>query len=1133
MMSLHRLSAGAGYQYLLRHTACGDVRRASSTPLTAYYTDSGYPPGRWIGRGLAGVEVPLGSAVTEVQMARLFGEGCDPLSGQALGRSYPKFRALADRIAVLVDALPADLNATERADHIVKIRTRESARPSPCAVAGFDLTFTVPKSASVLWALADPTVQEAVADAHRAALNEAMALFEERALFTRTGAAGCAQVPTRGMLATAFDHWDTRTGDPNLHTHVVVANKVQGTDGKWRSLDSRALHHAAVAVSELYDTVFADELALRLPVSWSWRDRGERRSPAFELDGVSDDLLSCFSTRSVQVDEAMTGMLRQFQSEHGRSPNRVEVLQLRQRATRATRPTKALQPLPQLMDKWRSQAQDRTGNDVRVTAQAALGHEAARITRDDVSPDLLDDLTQKTLDAVLQRRSTWTPWNVMTEACRTTRALRMTSVDERKRLLDDVTSEVLTRSVGLDPESVLRLPVEYLREDGTSVFDRAGETKFSHPSILQAERRLLAANASGGGPTVNEQVARRLATTPQRGATETVHLAEDQVASILAIATSGRPIDVLVGPAGAGKTTTLRALRAAWETERGRGSVLGLAPSSTAAHELSEALSIPCENTAKWTYETRGPGGQRRRAELSSPPLSEDRTLSARRTSLLSEQRRWELHPNQLVIVDEASLAGTLALDELREQAKLAGAKLLLVGDHRQLSSVDAGGAFGLLAERGSANELRSLWRFRHRWEAAATRLLRRGDHDALEAYADRDRLRPGTAEVVLEDAYLGWQDSDRRGESTILVAADGHSVEALNHRAHEDRVAVGLVQTGGVALGPDGERGRAAVGDRVLTRRNNRSLAVAGRGHVRNGALWTVVSTGADGSLLVTPADRHATHDCHPDPSVQVLLPAAYVAEHVDLGYATTAHRAQGLTVDECHVLVSGAMSREALYVAMTRGRSSNIAYVATDAVDPDCEQIPDVHAVRTARQVLEQVLNRSGAELSATQTREQLLREATSLTVLQPIRDTLLSDADTLAWQPRVQCLLSPEHAASVESSPARGALYAALRRGQSQGLPMAATLPGLIQDRSLMGADDVAAVLHDRVELWVSRQMVPQAESECAPLTGIGEAIAQLDDLIAERLNQAAVSSPGSVYDEADWRSLMEREPTMMDR
>ena len=255
-MSLHRLSAGAGYQYLLRHTACGDVHRAASTPLTAYYTESGYPPGRWFGRGLSGVALTAGDAVSEPQMALLYGEGRDPMNGSALGRAYPRFRSLSERVASCVEALPTDLDAQERADLVSRIQTREGARPSPCAVAGFDLTFTVPKSASVLWALASPTTQAAVTAAHETALGAALALFEERALFTRTGRAGCAQVPTRGMIAAAFDHWDTRTGDPNLHTHVVVANKVQGEDGKWRSLDSRALHHAAVAVSELYDTVF-------------------------------------------------------------------------------------------------------------------------------------------------------------------------------------------------------------------------------------------------------------------------------------------------------------------------------------------------------------------------------------------------------------------------------------------------------------------------------------------------------------------------------------------------------------------------------------------------------------------------------------------------------------------------------------------------------------------------------------------------------------------------------------------------------------------------------------------------------------------------------------------------------------
>ncbi|WP_267897567.1 relaxase domain-containing protein [Cellulomonas rhizosphaerae] len=85
---------------------------------------------------------------------------------------------------------------------------------------------------------------------------------------TRVGAAGCRQVRTRGMVAAAFDHWDSRAGDPNLHTHVVVANEVQGTDGAWRSVDGRTSHAAVVTVSALYDALLADEVSRRLGATW-------------------------------------------------------------------------------------------------------------------------------------------------------------------------------------------------------------------------------------------------------------------------------------------------------------------------------------------------------------------------------------------------------------------------------------------------------------------------------------------------------------------------------------------------------------------------------------------------------------------------------------------------------------------------------------------------------------------------------------------------------------------------------------------------------------------------------------------------------------------------------------------------
>ena len=347
-MSMHRLSAGSGYRYLLRHTVSGDVQRLSGTPLTAYYTASGYPPGRWLGSGLTdlghahemarGIEVPTrvdpsrspgqkpagdsnpvaaGDAVTEEQMAHLYGRGEDPVTGDRLGARYRVYRPVAQRVADRVARLPDDMPANERAAAVADIEARERRRGTPAAVAGFDLTFTMAKSASVLWALAPARLQARIVAAHRDTVAEVMGVLERDALFTRTGAGGIAQVGTRGAVAACFDHWDTRAGDPNLHTHVVLANKVQASDGRWRSVDSRALHHAAVALSELYDDLLADRLGRDLGVRWGWRWRGPRRTAAFEIDGIEDPLLAEFSTRSRWIEEATRGLVAQFRATFG------------------------------------------------------------------------------------------------------------------------------------------------------------------------------------------------------------------------------------------------------------------------------------------------------------------------------------------------------------------------------------------------------------------------------------------------------------------------------------------------------------------------------------------------------------------------------------------------------------------------------------------------------------------------------------------------------------------------------------------------------------------------------------------------------------------------------------------------
>jgi hypothetical protein len=152
--------------------------------------------------------------VTEEQMGRLYGRGEHPLSGERLGARYVVHRSTEQRVSDRVARLPEDLPDEERTQAIARAEAEERRRRTPSAVAGFDLTFTMPKSASVLWALAAPGLQARIAQAHHDTVAQVIAAIERNALFTRTGHGGVAQITTRGAIAARFDHWDTRSGDP-------------------------------------------------------------------------------------------------------------------------------------------------------------------------------------------------------------------------------------------------------------------------------------------------------------------------------------------------------------------------------------------------------------------------------------------------------------------------------------------------------------------------------------------------------------------------------------------------------------------------------------------------------------------------------------------------------------------------------------------------------------------------------------------------------------------------------------------------------------------------------------------------------------------------------------------------------
>jgi conjugative relaxase-like TrwC/TraI family protein len=371
-----------------------DATAKGHVGLASYYSERGESPGVWVGSGLAGIDgLAVGDAVTAEQMRALFGAGMHPLATQRLqqlsdadltdanikaatrlGSPFKvsdtepsRFRVeVAKRIAALNEqaGLPADwpVSPADRA----RIRTevarvlfaaehgrppadaREIAgtiakhsRPGPQTVAGFDLTFSPVKSVSTLWAVADPQIAAQIERAHQAAVHDALRFLEQHALFSREGSGGIRQVNVRGLVAAAFTHRDSRAGDPDLHTHVAVANKVQTLNGRWLSIDGRVLFKANVVASETYNTALEQHLRDQLGVQFADRPNTDPgKQPVREIVGVDPALMQRWSSRRVLIMARQGELAARFQHDHGRPPTPVEALQLAQQATLETRDAK-------------------------------------------------------------------------------------------------------------------------------------------------------------------------------------------------------------------------------------------------------------------------------------------------------------------------------------------------------------------------------------------------------------------------------------------------------------------------------------------------------------------------------------------------------------------------------------------------------------------------------------------------------------------------------------------------------------------------------------------------------------------------------------------------------------------------
>ena len=1010
------------------------------------------------------------------------------------------------------------------------------SRQATTAVAGFDLTFTPVKSVSAVWAIASPQVAAQIRAAHRAAVQDALAWLERDAIYTRGGHAGVQQLDTTGMIAAAFEHRDSRAGDPNLHTHVAVSSKVRvattpttggstitsggvgplaGGQGRWLALDGRVLFKAAVTASERYNTRIEAELYARLGMTFTERSDAPAavisgRRTVREITGVPERLLGAWSTRRAAIDARRAQLAAEFQDHHGRPPTPVEAVKLAQQATLETRDAKhSPRSETQQRQHWRAQAAAVLGGEQAVTALVDTlttprpGPVTPAVTpvagvTDGVTPvttavtpvtpltgvAALDPVTVRSVVAdtkavIESRRSTWQVWHVRSEAERQTRhtAPPGTDVDA---LVEHVVAAVLhpDHSIPLGPGDPVTVPQVLRRADGVSVYEVAGARLYTSATVLADEAYLVhAATQYGGRAATDTDVDLALLESVANGVT----LNTAQAHLVRQLATSGARVQLAIAPAGSGKTTAMAALSAAW-TSSGAGSgagsgsgsgsggtVLGLAPSAVAAGILGQETGAHADTLAKLVWGI---------THHQLPP--------------------WAAAVDQdtLIVVDEAGMAATADLAVVTRFALDRGASIRLVGDDRQLASVAAGGVLRDIQATAGAVTLSELVRFADQGDGAASLAIRAGDTTGIGFYLDHDRVHVGDLTTATDAAYAAWATDRAAGLDSLMLAPTRELTTALNIRARTDRLSrlsrlnrlnqlnqldqLDRADPVNRLANPVGDPGvevmlvdgsAASAGDVIITRRNNRALRTsgtptdgprtAGEDFVKNGDRWTVTAARDDGSLQVV--NTRTGRD--------TVLPAAYVAGHVQLGYATTVHGGQGVTADTSHTVAVGGESRQQLYVALTRGRDANNIYLAvTGDGDEHSVITPAVTHPLTAVNVLEQILARDEAQVSATTTSRRLADPAIDAAAAAArYSDSLHTAAAHLlgpGWGHHLDAALD-QACPGITDSPAYPTLRGHLALLAANGEDPVVAFTQARTSREIDTAADVAAVLDWRLD------------------------------------------------------------------
>jgi conjugative relaxase-like TrwC/TraI family protein len=1061
------INPGHSVKYLTREVAEGREN---------YYTGAvseGEPPGRWYGTGAEALG--LSGLVDHQDMEALYEHFIDPRDpafknreawdeASTLGHRGRAYKTADQLYRQYLDAEPyAD---PERREQL----RLDASKNEQHNVSYYDVTFSVPKSITVLHAAFEAQEvkarragdveaaeawsahRQAIEDAIWAGNNAALDYLQEHAGYSRIGHHGGGAgrfIDAHDWTIASFFQHTSRTNDPQLHIHDAVVSRVQCADGEWRTLDGKSLYNHKPAAGAVADRTMFEHAARSLHVLAAMRPDGKSR----EILGIEQAVNDLFSGRRRTISPKAQEYVAAFEARYGREPTALELDRLHRQATMRTRPRKSHdgETLEQRLERWEAQIQtelsiglDKVAHDVLALADK----EPASQTFD---PDAVIQI------ALADVQATKASWRKADLARAVNDALPdylggLTGADVAE-LIDGLTDQAITHhalSLSPDGPAAESLPADLRLADGRSAYERAGERKYATGEHVRSERALRAAAVERTAVRVTPDLAAAfLRELGESG----IELGVDQAAAVRGALTSGASVESLIGPAGTGKSFVVGTITHAWQDpalwngEQRR--VFGLATSQIASIVLTNE-GVRARNISQWR------ALQQRLAEGHG----------------FGDDSQWQLNPGDLVVIDESAMTDTADIAAVYEIVHAAGAKLLLTGDHHQLAAVGAAGGMEMITRVSPAYELTEARRFTNAWERDASLRLREGDEAALREYRKHGRIIDGgPLERATRLAARAWLADTLAGRHSLLIVDSNEQAAKLATQVRTELVRLGKVHEDGVYLGL--QQTIAGVGDVVQGRRNGWELrGVQGnRGCPVNREQYRVLETREDGSMVVAPIIGRTTGG--EQLGERLTLSPTYVREDLALGYASTVHAAEGLTVDTTHTVATPRTGLAALYVALSRGRWSNITYVNTQFLAD--EDAPTGTVNETVRRdplgVLAATAERAEPDLAAIVQAEHDDATARSLaTIGQRFADVAeqATAGRTATMLDRLvgDGVLSQAQRATLAADEGTVSLARVLRQVEIAGHNPESVLREAIVSRDLGDARSLASVIHHRI-------------------------------------------------------------------